>query len=110
MAWDCKIKGEPDPIRIEDHQVGRELQNYWLEYKGGKANNGIVKVAHWTGSVSDIQSFRELSTVSQAMKPQMEYKDLTPEQIAKNRIILQKMKETVKTFNDKSRFLKNLNG
>lgn len=97
MAFDIKVKGDREPLRIEDHEKGLKIKNAWVSLKLGKGTDSVIEVSGWTGTLSDIRDFREVTNVSRASRFQVEYEELTPEQHEKARkhiaIIRKEMRE-----------------
>jgi hypothetical protein len=96
MPYDIRVAGDKDMKRIENHDAGTKLKNLWIQFKEGKTTNKVIEVGLWAGELSDIKSFTMVTNISQAYKPQNEYKELTPEQMEKNRLFMIKLKETYK--------------
>jgi hypothetical protein len=57
MNYDLKIIGDNEMLRVED---GDDLKREWEQYKMSKRKDDdrIINLKNWTGSLSDIRSFR----------------------------------------------------
>jgi hypothetical protein len=95
MAYDIKIKGFKDPMRVDEHEKGEKLKVLWKNYNEGKGNNTPIEIGGWLGRISDVGSFMEVKSVNRSDKPQIQYPDieLTPEQRKKRAEMFDKARQ-----------------
>lgn len=107
MPYNFKIRGLKDLVYEESNERALKIDAERDKYREGKSNNSSVKIGIWKGSISDIEWLTETSRkeVSPSERKQLDYPDLTPEQVERNKVFTKRLKEEYKAIREKSKFI-----